>query len=64
MKANTSTVVGELKLLLEIWKMLDEPRLRQPPYDAPTIAKGQQNVGHWIEHHLRTLPPPPKAKTR
>ena len=49
----------ELKLLLEIWKALEEPRLREPPYDPAVITKGQQLVGRWIEHHLKNLQPPP-----
>ncbi len=58
MKEKTSATIEELKLLLEIWKALEDPKLRQPPLDRKTIDEGHQRIGQWIEHHLARLPPP------
>jgi hypothetical protein len=62
MKDTTGEVIEELKLLLEIWKALEEPRLTDSPGDPQAIALGQQKVARWIEHHLRSLPMPPPAQ--
>ncbi len=59
MKDKTSAAIEDLKLLLEIWKALEEPRLREPPVVAQTIRDGQRLIGSWIEYHLKTLPKPP-----
>ncbi len=58
MKELRGAVIEELKLLLEIWKALDDPKLREPPHDAKAIGDGRLRVGRWIEHHLKQLPSP------